>query len=259
MFQGVQCIHSGRRVANLAATQVNAIVWGGYPGQSGGTALFDILTGKAAPAGRLPITQYPAAYADQVPMTDMTLRPSASNPGRTYKWYIGKPVFDFGFGLHYTTFSFSWASNSRSDSSANFGGPPSSYNIADLISHGTKNAAFLDLAPLDTFSVRVTNTGKRTSDYVALLFVSGKFGPAPHPNKQLVSYTRLHGLAPKKSTFAELPVTLGAIARADEKGVKWVYPGTYTLALDTTRSLTHTFTLRGEAAKIADWPADTSS
>ena len=231
---------------------MNAVVWGGYPGQSGGSALFDILTGKAAPAGRLTLTQYPAEYVNQVPMTDMTLRPSATNPGRTYKWYTGKPVFDFGFGLHYTTFSFAWSSGAYVNASAD----TASYSIGELVARGNKSAAFLDLAPLDTFSVRVTNTGNVTSDYVALLFVSGTFGPAPHPNKQLVAFTRLHGLAPKESSVAELNVTLGAIARADESGAKWLYPGTYTLALDTTGELKRTFRLVGEAAKIEDWPKD---
>ncbi|CDO73054.1 Glycoside Hydrolase Family 3 protein [Trametes cinnabarina] len=240
---------------------VNAIIWGGYPGQSGGTALFDILTGNVAPAGRLPITQYPAIYADQVPMTDMTLRPSASNPGRTYKWYTGTPVYEFGFGLHFTTFDFSWAAPGAAADATNvtdFGGPPSTYSISDLVQRGQKSAAFLDLAPLDTFSVRVTNTGKATSDYVALLFVSGSFGPSPHPNKQLVSYTRVHGLAPRKSAIAKLPVTLGAIARADQSGDQWIYPGTYTIALDTDGVLKHTFRLTGSAAKIATWPTDAS-
>nr|VWO98513.1 Beta-glucosidase (EC [Ganoderma boninense] len=180
----------------------------------------------------------------------MSLRPSATNPGRTYKWYSGTPVFEFGFGLHYTTFAFSWAASVHANT------PATSYAIDDLISSGNRGAAFLDLAPLDTFAVRVTNTGKVTSDYVALLFASGTFGPAPHPNKQLVSYTRVHGLAPGKSAVAELPVTLGTIARADSSGAKWVYPGTYTVALDTTAELTHTFTLVGEARKIADWPKD---
>lgn len=247
---------------HIVLHQVNAIVWGGYPGQSGGTALFDILTGKAAPAGRLPITQYPAAYAEQVPMTDMTLRPSATNPGRTYKWYSGTPVFEFGFGLHYTTFAFSWAAAgaaAAADSTALFGGLAKSYSISQLVAHGQESAAFLDLAPLDTFAVRVTNTGRVASDYVALLFVSGAFGPAPHPKKQLVAYTRVHGLAPRGSTVAQLPVTLGALARADENGEKWVHPGTYTLALDTHAALTHTFTLTGSAVKIATWPTDSSS
>jgi beta-D-xylosidase 4 len=43
----------------LPKTGVNSLVWAGYPGQDGGTAIFNILTGQTAPAGRLPVTQYP--------------------------------------------------------------------------------------------------------------------------------------------------------------------------------------------------------
>ncbi|PIL25884.1 hypothetical protein GSI_11637 [Ganoderma sinense ZZ0214-1] len=46
--------------------------------------LFHILAAKAAPAGRLPITQCPAEYVGQEPVADMTLRPRATNPGHTY-------------------------------------------------------------------------------------------------------------------------------------------------------------------------------
>ena len=70
----------------LANQNISAILWGGYPGQDGGTALMNVLFGKTAPAGRLPVTQYPAAYVNEVLMMDMNLRPNASsgNPGRTY-------------------------------------------------------------------------------------------------------------------------------------------------------------------------------
>ncbi|KAH9913340.1 beta-xylosidase [Epithele typhae] len=227
---------------------VNAIIWGGYPGQSGGTALFDILTGKTAPAGRLPITQYPAEYATQLPMTDMSLRPHDASPGRTYKWYTGTPVFEFGFGLHYTTFHFAWGSALKP-----------TYSISKVMAQAkASSAAFTDLATFDTFPVRVTNTGKTTSDYVALLFASGSFGPSPRPNKSLVAYSRVHGLAPGKSATVSLDVTLGTLARADEDGVKWLYPGTYTLKLDTTGAMSHTFVLTGEKAMVADWPKESS-
>ncbi|KAF8507443.1 glycoside hydrolase family 3 protein [Gautieria morchelliformis] len=223
---------------------VNAILWGGYPGQSGGTAVMDILMGKAAPAGRLPITQYPAEYV-QVPMTDMSLRPSSSNPGRTYKWYTGTPVFEFGHGLHYTSFTSSWAAT-----------PATQYAISSLVGNAGNPT---DLAPFDTFKVTVQNSGKVTSDYVALLFVNGTGGPAPFPNKELVSYTRLHGIAAGSRTVASLPVTLGSIARADANGNLWVFNGTYQITLDTPSTLSHSFELVGEAAQITHFPQSSTT
>ena len=70
----------------LQNDNVNAILWAGYPSQDGGPAVFDILTGAVAPAGRLPVTQYPAKYVDEVSLLDMHLQPGKNNPGRTYMW-----------------------------------------------------------------------------------------------------------------------------------------------------------------------------
>lgn len=92
------------------------------------------------------------------------------------------------------------------------------------------------------------------SDYVALLFSSGQYGPTPYPNKSLVTYTRLHNIAPGSTSTAVLPITLGALARADAYGNFWLYPGTYTLALDTTGTLTYEFTLMGNAAQLTYFP-----
>ncbi|CBQ71612.1 related to Beta-xylosidase [Sporisorium reilianum SRZ2] len=105
---------------------VGALVWAGYPGQSGALALMDILAGKRAPAGRLPITQYPANYTHALRETTMALRPTATYPGRTYKWYTGTPTFPFGFGLHYTTFRASIA-------------PPATYTIPPPLALHTQN------------------------------------------------------------------------------------------------------------------------
>ncbi|KAK5147195.1 hypothetical protein LTR32_001321 [Rachicladosporium monterosium] len=60
----------------LTNSNVSALVWAGYPGQDGGPAAFDILTGAVAPAGRLPVTMYPSNYVSEVPMTNMSLRPA---------------------------------------------------------------------------------------------------------------------------------------------------------------------------------------
>ncbi|KIP06623.1 glycoside hydrolase family 3 protein [Phlebiopsis gigantea 11061_1 CR5-6] len=223
---------------------VNALIWAGYPGQSGGTALANILSGKTAPAGRLPITQYPADYVDEIPMTDMALRPHDDGPGRTYKWFTGTPVFEFATGQHFTTFALSWASP-----------PPATFAIGELVA-GAKHAgvAFADLAPLGTFEVDVKNTGRVTSDYVTLLFSNTTAGPAPAPLQQLVAYTRVKGVAPGRTARAELTVKLGQIARVDENGDSALYPGTYNVWLDTTKEIMHSFELTGERTQIVDWP-----
>ncbi|KAF9484016.1 glycoside hydrolase family 3 protein [Pholiota conissans] len=228
-------------------TLVNSILWAGYPGQSGGAALGDILKGKASPAGRLGTTQYPADYVNQVPMTDMTIRPSSTNPGRTYMWYQGTPVFEFGHGLHFTKFTLDWQKQ-----------PATRYQIPKVSFHTKKT---VDLDEFDTFNVAVKNIGNVTSDYVALLFISGSGGPAPLPNKQLVSYTRLHSIAAGNHATAALKVTLGSIARTDAQGNQWVYPGTYRITVDTGAeiSLSHQFELVGAPAQISSWPQEAPS
>ncbi|KAF9468812.1 glycoside hydrolase family 3 protein [Collybia nuda] len=226
--------------------KVNAIIWAGYPGQSGGTALFDIISGKTSPSGRLPITQYPAEYADQVAMTDMTVQPRDTNPGRTYKWYQGVPVYEFGRGLHFTTFSVSWAQ-----------APPTQYETTQLVSVAPQGP--LDLATFDMFDIIVQNTGEVTSDYVALLFLNGTAGPAPYPNKQLISYSRVHQIEAGSTGNARLPVTLGSLARADTDGNFWIHSGSYQLNIDTGPVLlTHQFTIAGPSVQITHWPQGSS-
>ncbi|ORY05689.1 glycoside hydrolase superfamily [Clohesyomyces aquaticus] len=224
---------------------ISALVWGGYPGQDGGVAILDILTGKAAPAGRLPLTQYPAAYINEVPMTDMSLRPSKQNAGRTYKWYNGTAVFPFGSGLHYTNFTADITSKLQD-----------SYDISSLMSTcKSANVTYPDLCPFtSSLSVSISNTGKTTSDYITLAFLAGSFGPAPHPKKSLVAYQRLHSIAGGSSGTAMLNMTLGSLARVDEMGNKVLYPGNYTLMIDNGPLASVNFTLTGSQAVLDQWP-----
>ena len=219
---------------------ISALLWGGYPGQDGGVALIDTITGKSAPAGRLPTTQYPANYISQVPMTDMTLRPGPTSPGRTYQWYTGTPIYEYGYGLHYTNFS------------ASIQDMQSSYTISDLMSGC--NEKYKDKCAFTTVNVDVQNTGSTASDYVTLGFLAGSHGPVPYPNKRLVKYTRLHDVAAGSKSTAKLPLTLGSLGRADENGNLWLYPGDYSLMIDTQPLATANFTLTGEAACLDEWP-----
>lgn len=223
---------------------ISALLWAGYPGQDGGSAIVDILTGKAAPAGRLPQTQYPSSYIGEVPMTDMALRPGKNNPGRTYKWYNSTPVFEFGFGMHYTNFS------AKLTSSLN-----QSYAILDLLSACPNiNSTNLSHCTLASVAVEVTNTGTTASDYVTLGFIAGSFGPSPQPKKSLVSYQRLFGIAGGASDTAMLNITLASLVRVDEMGNKVLYPGEYSLRIDNRPLAIANFTLTGEQKTLENWP-----
>lgn len=236
----------------VANPGVGALLWGGYPGQDGGVALLDLITGARAPAGRLPLTQYPAAYIANVSMTDMSLRPDASGdthfPGRTYRWYDGEAAFEFGYGLHYTTFSGEMALPSGN-------GSVGSFDIASLTAN-CSGVAYLDLCPFASVPVTVQNTGATTSDYVALLFLGGEFGPQPYPRKTLVAYERAHNITGGSSGQVTLDLTLGSLSRVDEDGNRVLYPGSYSLILDLEPGLAVVnFTLTGDEATLDQWPA----
>ena len=97
----VLVLMNGSAVAvNWAKDHIPAIVEAWYPGQAGGEAIADVLFGDYNPAGRLPVTFYKSA--DQLPpFTDYNMK------GRTYRYFEGEPLFSFGYGLSYTTFSYS--------------------------------------------------------------------------------------------------------------------------------------------------------
>ncbi|KAI7368956.1 1,4-beta-D-xylosidase [Hortaea werneckii] len=239
-------LQMGDQVDNTMIAQnpnISALLWGGYPGQDGGLAMFDIITGKVAPAGRLPVTQYPSKYVSQIPMTDMSLRPNASNgsPGRTYQWYTGEPVYEFGYGMHYTNFSVS-IDGDESDS----------YDIADLVNGCDEQ--YMDRCPFKTFAVNVENSGAVTSDYSALGFLAGCHGPEPYPNKRLRAYTRLHNITAGATETASLNMTLGSLARVDDYGNTVLYPGDYSLMIDVQPLAMWNFTLKGEAVTLDNWP-----
>ena len=89
---------SGSAIALEPETKnCDAILQAWYPGEEGGRAVADVLFGKVNPAGKLPVTFY--RHDDQLPpFNDYNMR------GRTYRYFTGKPLFPFGYGLSYTTF-----------------------------------------------------------------------------------------------------------------------------------------------------------
>jgi beta-glucosidase len=84
---------------NWINEHANAVLEAWYPGEEGGAAVAETLSGKNNPAGRLPITFYKGV--DQLPNFE-----DYGMANRTYRYFNGKPLYPFGYGLSYTKFSY---------------------------------------------------------------------------------------------------------------------------------------------------------
>jgi hypothetical protein len=213
------------------SNEIGSLIWMGYAGQSGGLALANVMFGQYNPGGRLPITYYPASYTDAVSMFDMQMRPSPTNPGRTYKFYTGQPVFEFGFGLSYTTFSYAWYNNSIT----------SILSINDIM----KNSALGEKVVMESYRVNVTNTGTVFGDDVVLAYITppskSLHDPSP-PLKKLFGFQRVQ-LNPGETTQVFFSLNPQAILTIGSDGSKWLEPGAYRIIIGKEHM--HTVYLRG--------------
>ena len=81
---------------SAAQEKANAVMLTWYPGAGGGKAVADLLFGKASPSGKLPVTFYYNEALEEMPdFTDYSME------NRTYRYYTGKPLYPFGYGLTY--------------------------------------------------------------------------------------------------------------------------------------------------------------
>lgn len=217
-------INGGPLAIEWVKDHVHAIVEAFYPGEMGGDAIADILLGKISPGGRLPYTVYPTEFAQQRSMTDMRLR---SNSGITYRHYKGTPLWEFGFGMSYTSFSYSWPSTS-----------PQPYFATDYAVEGSIQ-----------YTVNVTNTGRMAGDEVVMGFVNSTDPDAPL--KELFAFERIH-LEPGESKIVHLSVPPSVLSLVDSNGVETVRPGMYGIQID---GLSTRLVLSGESRVLFDLPA----
>ena len=172
-----------------------------YPGEEGGDALADVLFGDYNPAGRLPVTFYKSI--DQLPpFEDYNMK------GRTYRYFEGKPLYPFGYGLSYTKFQYS------------------SLNVPNEIKAGDKAE----------ISAEVQNTGKLAGDEVVQLYIKNLTASVTVPNLSLEGFKRIHLRPGEKQTikFELKPKQLSVIiSKKDEKDeVNFVVqPGTFMISI----------------------------
>jgi beta-glucosidase len=82
-----------------AEKHADAVLHAWYPGEEGGNAIADVLAGKVNPAGRLPVTFY-TDVSQLPPFGDYSMNE------RTYRYFTGRPLYPFGYGLSYTRFRY---------------------------------------------------------------------------------------------------------------------------------------------------------
>lgn len=84
---------------NWEHENLDAIIEAWYPGQAAGEAIVDVLFGDYNPSGKLPVTFY-KSVADLPDFEDYSMK------NRTYRYFEGKPLYPFGYGLSYSTFRY---------------------------------------------------------------------------------------------------------------------------------------------------------
>jgi beta-glucosidase len=180
---------------NWANEHANAILEAWYPGEEGGTAVAETLSGRNNPAGRLPVTFYKSV--DQLPpFEDYAMK------GRTYRYFEGTPLYPFGYGLSYTTFAYS-----------DLKVPTEAVNAGDAAG----------------FDVTVTNTGKVAGDEVAQLYLNFP-NQASAPLRALRGFKRLH-LEPGASQQVHFDLKARDLSMVSAEGEPVIVEGDYTVSV----------------------------
>jgi beta-glucosidase len=180
---------------NWAKEHVNAILESWYPGEEGGTAIAETLSGKNNPAGRLPVTFYTGV--DQLPpFEDYAMK------GRTYRYFEGAPLYPFGYGLSYTKFSYSALTL-----------PPQPIAAGDSLPVG----------------VTVTNSGSSDGDEVVELYLSFPNVPGA-PLRALRGFQRVH-LKTGESQKVHFELKDRDLSMVTEAGHPVIADGQYTVAV----------------------------
>jgi beta-glucosidase len=180
---------------NWINQHANAVLDAWYSGEEGGAAIADTLSGKNDPAGRLPVTFY--KDTSQLPNFE-----DYSMENRTYRYFKGKPLYPFGYGLSYTKFSYS-------DLSV----PQAPVQAGDPVGA----------------DVTVTNTGQVAGDEVVELYL--KFPPVPGaPNIALRGFQRIH-LDPGASQKVHFDLKKRDLSMVTELGTPIIAGGDYTLTI----------------------------
>ena len=183
---------------NWIDNNIPAILNAWYPGESGGTAIARVLFGDYTPGGKLPFTYYKSVN-DLPPFDDYEI-----SKGRTYMYFDGEPLYPFGYGLSYTSFSF-----------ANVQTNKNKYSISETIE----------------LSFDIANTGNYYGSEVVQIYVRDIVTKEKHPLKTLKGFKRIElDCGDKKEVHINIPVS--ALMHWDAEAHAWsLEPGAFELLI----------------------------
>ena len=181
---------SGSALAlNWAQDHAAAVLEAWYPGEEGGRAVADVLSGDYNPAGRLPVTFY-KSVAQLPPFTSYGMN------GRTYRYFTEQPLYPFGYGLSFSSFNYSDAKITPGQ-----------------VSPGAVVAV----------SAVVTNSSAAAGDEVVELYLSHP-GVDGAPIRALVGFERIH-LAASASQTVTFTLHDRDLSLVDDHGARRIVPG----------------------------------
>jgi beta-glucosidase len=185
----------GAMSINKAQEKASAILLAGYGGQQGGNAVADVLFGDYNPAGRLPVTYYKSI--DQIPNFE-----NYDMKGKTYRFFTQEPLYPFGYGLSYTTFT---------------------YSNLSLPEKAVAGEAV-------KVKVTVTNTGKVEGDEVIQLYITDEKASSPRPIRELEGFKRI-SLKPGESKDVEFTLDQRQFSIINAKDKRVIEPGYFTVSV----------------------------
>jgi beta-glucosidase len=216
---------SGNAVAMPWVKQVPAIVQAWYLGSEAGNAIADVLSGAVNPSGKLPMTfpmrledvgayamgDYPGVKRADEDVWDETYREDILVG---YRWFDTKkiqPLFPFGYGLSYTTFSY---------------GKPQLVGAKEFTGDGTA-----------TITVDVTNTGNRAGAEVVQLYIADVKAPVARPAKELKAFKKVM-LAPGETKTVTFTISASDLAYFDADAHAWTsHAGQYKAYVGSSSAL----------------------
>jgi beta-glucosidase len=209
----VVVLNTGAPVLMPWLNQVAGAIEAWYPGQDDGTAIAQVLFGQVNPSGHLPVT-FPAS-ATQTPVSTPQQFPGVNgqvdytegiNVG--YRWYNQNnvtPLFPFGYGLSYTTFSYT------------------DLHVTPVrLQTQTQTQTSDENNQLAEVTATVTNTGKVAGADVAQLYVTQP-ASASEPPRQLAGYQRVR-LAPGQSTRLHFTLDARSLSYWNDAANGYVVP-----------------------------------